>query len=283
MAQATLFARSYRGLLILSSIKRYFLAHHRLQLNYKKLGEGQPLLILHGLFGSLDNWMSLGKKWSEDFTVFLVDLRNHGKSPHTEEHSYQLMSQDVAEFCEEQDIDKCIVMGHSMGGKVTMQLCIDFPNLVEKAIIVDMGPGANLPGHDTIFKALTTFPLNQNMRRNETTQWLSEAIANLAIAQFLGKNLKRNEEGWAWKFNLETLKKDYPKILSSIDNEDKIDTPTLFIKGEESNYLRSEQQEAIAELFADYTLVEIEDAGHWVHAENPREFYHQVMSFLKSA
>ncbi|WP_236974056.1 alpha/beta fold hydrolase [Membranihabitans maritimus] len=250
-----------------------------LKLNYRALGEGQPMVILHGLFGSLDNWATLGRKWSEEFNVILVDLRNHGKSPHTSSHSYPEMAEDVNRFLEEHDLFDVCLLGHSMGGKVAMQTALSFPDRLNSIIVADMAPKAYPRGHDKIFEAMNALNLNVTSRK-ELEEKLFEYLDDKGIVLFLSKNLKRSSTGFEWKFNKEVLEKDYEKIIRALHSSNSFTKPALFIKGEKSHYLAEEDGSIIAPLFPQYQLNIIENAGHWIHADNPNRFYNVVRQFL---
>ena len=253
-----------------------------MKLNYKSFGQGEPVIILHGLFGSLDNWQTIAKQLAEDFTVFIIDLRNHGRSPHVDEHTYKTMADDVQNFLAENWIYGCHVIGHSMGGKAAMRLALDYPELVNKLVVVDMGIKENEPGHQAIFKALLGLDLENMASRGEAAKEFEKQIDDVGVRQFLLKNLTRKREGgYEWKMNLPVIHEHYNDILSAIENDDTFDNPTLFLRGGQSDYVLDEDFEAIQELFTDATLETIEEAGHWVHAAAPKEFLKIARNFLK--
>lgn len=249
------------------------------KLNYRSLGEGTPLVILHGLFGSLDNWATLSRKWAEEYHVFLVDLRNHGKSPHTESHSYPEMAEDIHHFLEEHDLWNVNILGHSMGGKVAMQTALEFSDRLRSLIVADMAPKEYPRGHDEIFAAMNALQLEDTTRGNLEEQ-LFDRLGDKGIVLFLSKNLKRTPSGFEWKFNKDVLEKDYEKILLPLNTIDTFDKPVLFVKGEKSGYLTEEDEKDIERLFPNYQLNIIENAGHWIHADNPGRFYNVVSQFL---
>ncbi|MFT4970644.1 MAG: esterase, partial [Chitinophagales bacterium] len=164
-----------------------------MQLNYKVFGSGEPLIILHGLLGSLDNWQTLAKKYAEQYTVFIIDQRNHGKSPHSDEFSYDIMVEDLLEFCESNFIFTCNLLGHSMGGKVAMQFALTYPDYVDKLIIADIAPVRYQAGHNEIFKALRKVDLSQIKERKEVDEILATSIPEFGIRQFLMKGLTRGD------------------------------------------------------------------------------------------
>ena len=252
-----------------------------MELNHKTFGQGPPLLILHGLFGTLDNWQTLGKRWAEHYTVVLIDQRNHGRSPHLDAHSYPLMAEDLKAFMEANWMYEATLLGHSMGGKTVMQLAMHYPEMVEKLVVVDIGPKPYVGGHESIIQALNALPLDQINDRKEADAFLAERIADFGVRQFLLKNLTREKSGgYRWKMNLPVLTRDYPAILQNIDTEDTYDGPSLFVRGEKSNYIQDDDMETIQASFPAASLVTIPDAGHWVHAEQPQALFDTVSTFL---
>lgn len=251
-------------------------------LNAKVLGQGPPLIILHGLFGTLDNWQTLGKRWAEDYTVFLVDQRNHGRSPHYDSHSYPLMAEDLAEFMAGEWLHEAVVFGHSMGGKTAMQLAMHQPDLVKSLIVVDILPKAYPGGHDQIFAALRSLPIDAITTRQEAEAHLAKTITEAGIRQFLLKNLSRKKEGgFQWKMNLEVLYRDYHQVLSKIEGPT-YEGPTLFIRGDRSHYITDADWPVTLDLFPEARLETVADSGHWVHAEQPKALYELVEKFLSS-
>ena len=254
-----------------------------MKLNYKSFGQGEPVIILHGLFGTLDNWQTIAKQLAEDFTVFIIDLRNHGRSPHVDEHTYSAMAEDIQVFLSENWIYGAHVIGHSMGGKTAMRLALDYPELVNKLVVVDMGIKENEPGHQAIFEALLELDLENVKSRGEADKEFQKRIDEFGVRQFLLKNLTRKREGgYEWKMNLPVIHEHYNDILEAIEHDDTFDNPTLFLRGGQSDYVSDEDFVAIQELFTDAKLETIEEAGHWVHAAAPKEFLNIVRPFLKS-
>jgi pimeloyl-ACP methyl ester carboxylesterase len=252
------------------------------ELNYKVVGEGQDLIILHGLFGSLDNWMSLAKQWADHFRVWLIDQRNHGKSPHSDEFSYLHMAKDLEHFIEQNEIEEPIILGHSMGGKTAMEFAVRFPQKVKKLIVVDIAPVKYKVHHYTIIEALNSIDPAGLSSRNEADEQLSKRIPEFGIRQFLLKNLERNSQGaYQWKFNLAVLEREIVPISEWAISEGSYEGPTLFVKGENSEYIQSHYAAAILEKFPNYELEEIQDAGHWVHAEQAKTFFARLSGFMK--
>ena len=251
-----------------------------MQLNYRKYGNGKPLFILHGLFGSSDNWQSLGKKFSAHYQVFLIDLRNHGHSPHSAEFSYDLMADDINEIILTEKLDGISILGHSMGGKVAMRTVQKFPFHFKKLIVADMGVKKYPMHHQQIIAGLKTINLKEIKSRSEARKLLSNYVIEQGVQQFLLKNLFWKEKGQlAWRMNLAVLIKKMNEILIEMPSEISL-TPTLFLRGEKSNYILEEDYEQLYELFPNSEIETIYNAGHWLHAENPLDFYQQVIYFM---
>lgn len=252
-----------------------------LKLNYREIGEGRPLLILHGLFGMLDNWASIGKALSENFRVFLIDLRDHGKSPRSEDFNYGLLADDLNNFCLDHDLSSVYVIGHSMGGKAAVQFAYSYPDLVDMMVVVDIVPRAYQGGHEEIFKAIMAIKLDDYPSRSDIQAELSKSIEDMATLQFLMKNLGRDiEEGYYWKANFKLLYKNYAKINGFDKIVHPIAIPTLLIKGGNSAYIQNQDDKFINRAFVNASIVEIQGAGHWVHASHPAELMEVVLSFF---
>ena len=257
-----------------------------IDLNYKEFGLGEPVVILHGLFGTLDNWQTIAKKMSEHFTVFIIDLRNHGRSPQTNDtYSYQLLADDLAEFMQDHWIYEARIIGHSMGGKVAMQFALNHPDSVKKLAVIDIAPKKYPSGHEEIFDALLNLDLSTLEDRKEAEAYLTEKLEEDAgTIQFLLKNLSRRAEdeggGFEWKMNLDVLHRDYDNYILAAPEGDPFKKPTLFIRGGNSHYVKDSDMETIKMLFPKAELSTIEGAGHWVHAEKPKELLEVLMNFL---
>lgn len=254
-----------------------------MELNYKSFGQGPPLIILHGLFGTLDNWQTLGKRWAENYTVFLVDQRNHGRSPHLPAHNYAAMAEDLHAFMEANWVYETHLLGHSMGGKTAMQFALTYPDMVDKLVIVDIAPKSYSGGHETIVEALNSLNLSDLEGRSQADAFLSENIDDFGVRQFLLKNLTRNKAGgYRWKMNLPILTNDYEEILQNIDGTETFDGPSLFIRGEKSDYIGAEELPLLQSYFPAAQLSTIKGAGHWVHAEQPDALFTVVADFLQA-
>lgn len=246
------------------------------------LGEGKPLLILHGFLGMSDNWKTLGKKFSkEGFQVHLVDQRNHGKSPHSDEFSYELMSKDVVEYCELHNLKEITLMGHSMGGKTAMLLACENEHLVEKLIIVDIAPKYYAPHHQQILKGLTALDEARLTSRGDAEDFLKDYISETGVRLFLLKNLYwKTKERLALRMNLDSLIENIEQVGRALPQDANYSGPTLFINGELSDYIGEKEKPLIKEHFPNSEIKTIVDAGHWVHAENMEDFYNAVMKFI---
>lgn len=251
-----------------------------MNLHFRTYGSGQPLVILHGLFGTSDNWQTLGKSFSENYKVYLVDLRNHGHSPHSPEMDYWLMADDVKKLFDAEKISNAILMGHSMGGKTALFFAQLYPELLSKLIVVDMGTKKYPPHHQVIFDALSAVDLTIVKSRKEAEEIISSHFNDQGVIQFLLKNLYWISEGQlAWRMNLPVLIEKIDSILEEVPQR-VCEIPTLFIRGGKSNYILDEDWNTIKEIFPESELKTIDKAGHWVHAEAPKEFYGLVMGFL---
>ncbi len=254
-----------------------------MELNYKKYGEtGPDLIILHGLFGMLDNWHSLAVRFGTDFQAWTIDQRNHGKSPHTDDIDYELLAKDLKDFCDEHQIEQPNVLGHSMGGKAAMQYAVNYPDQISKLIVVDMTP-KQYPedGHDIIINALNDLDMHKIKSRKDADEALSLKIPEEGVRQFLLKNLAREGDTYILKMNLESLSSNYEKLAANIEAKKPFEKETLFIRGEKSKYILDSDLPDILRIFPKAQFVTIPGAGHWVHAEAPDAFYEVVMKFLK--
>lgn len=250
-----------------------------MKLSYRQLGQGKPLVILHGLFGSADNWQTHAKKLAEYFEVTLVDLRNHGHSPWSAEFSYALMVQDLHALVLDLQIQQPILLGHSMGGKLAMHYDQTYPNSIDKLLVVDMGVKAYPPHHAHILSAIHAIDLTKISARAEVETILKTFVDSEGVRQFLLKNLYWEEKGkLAWRVNFPVLEASMPEILSALPERESF-TNTLFIRGLLSNYIIDEDIETLESYFPDMQLVSIANAGHWVHAEAPDAFLDAVLSF----
>lgn len=244
-------------------------------------GEGAPLIIMHGVFGMGDNWQTLGRQWSENFEVHLLDMRNHGRSPQSEEFSYDAMSDDLVEYLDDHNIDKANIIGHSMGGKVAMHFATLNPERVEKLVIADIAPKSYKPHHQEIIAALQGLDLENITSRTEAQEQF--AIDEPGTKQFLLKSLYWKEKGQlAWRFNVPVIAREIVKVGEALPPNAIYNGEVLFVRGGNSWYIKDEDWDDILEHFPEAELATIDGAGHWLHAEKPKEFYQSVDRFLQS-
>jgi len=251
-----------------------------MKLHHERLGSGQPLVILHGLLGSGDNWMGLAKMWAPDFTLLVPDLRNHGRSGHAEEAGFQAMAADVIELMDEAGLSQVTVLGHSLGGKVAMQLAMGFPERVKSLIVVDIAPKAYPPAHQALLEALLAVDLSRFTTRSEVDAVLAGSIPEPAIRQWLLKSLGRNAAGTlSWKPNLPVLHKCLAELSGGFADLRQYHGPALFVAGGRSNYVQPEDTQLIQARFPQARLEVIPEAGHWVHVEVPGKLVEIVRQF----
>jgi len=248
----------------------------------KIIGEGAPLLILHGYFGMSDNWKSLGNKFGEDFQIHLIDQRNHGRSFHANNFNYDLLVEDIVQYIEHHQLEKVIVLGHSMGGKVAMLFAVKYPTLVAKLIIVDIAPRYYQPHHTDILKALNSVDFLIHNTRKLVDQKIAELIPDIGVRSFLLKNVYWKEKGLlAYRFNLQSLTENNSEVGKALPSFTTFDGETLFLAGGNSGYITESEVPVIKAHFQKASIKTIANVGHWLHAEKPRAFYELVMRFLK--
>ena len=252
-------------------------------LHSKIEGEGKPFVILHGFLGMSDNWKTLGSQFAEvGFQVHMLDMRNHGKSFHSDDFSYELMANDVKEYCEFHNVENIILLGHSMGGKAAMLLATMYPELIEKLIIADIGPKFYPQHHQPILEGLNAVDFSKKPSRSEVEEIVSHYISDFGTRQFLLKSLYwKEKEQLAFRYNLAVFNKKIEEIGKALPIENKFEKPTLFLRGSKSNYILEEDFKTIYYHFPNVKIETISNAGHWLHAENPSEFYEKAMKFIK--
>lgn len=255
-----------------------------MHLHYQSVGEGQPLVLLHGLFGSADNWNTIAKHFSQANQVISVDLRNHGRSPHSESQSYTDMAEDLIALCDSLNLGTIHLLGHSLGGKVAMQFAAQYPERVDHLIIVDMAMRAYPDVHTHLIDAMMAVNLSTMRTRHDVDEALSRAIQNKMVRQFLLMNLAKGEGAdgaFQWRIHLAGLKTNYPKMLEAVCASVIYDKPSLFIRGEHSGYVKTEDIEHIKAHFTKVQFASL-PTNHWVHAEQPQMFIEVVTQFLNS-
>ena len=254
-----------------------------MELAYREFGSGQPLIILHGLFGQSDNWNTLAKRFAEKgFHVFTLDQRNHGLSPHSKVWDYPAMANDLKEFIDAHQLKDPILLGHSMGGKTVLFFEQLYSGIAQKLIVADISPRAYERHHDDVLKALNAVDFSEINTRKEAEAILNEYITDFGTKQFLLKNIYWREDEtkqMAWRFDLGTITKEYDNIGVAVPAFNS-DTATLFIRGDRSNYIGETDEKDIASMFSNYRLRIVINSGHWVHAEQPEAFFNSVIEFI---
>jgi pimeloyl-ACP methyl ester carboxylesterase len=252
-----------------------------MELHFRTLGEGPPLIILHGLLGSLHHWLPLARKFAERFKVFAVDQRNHGLSPHSPEFGYDHMARDLHEFMNAQGLTSAHVLGHSMGGKTAMQFALLYPDQVEKLVVVDISPKAHVPRQSGTIQALLALDLGKYQHRGELDAALAESVPDEELRQFLLTNVARDKSGaFVWKANLSAIWENRRLLGAALESERPCIKPALFIRGGKSDYVTDADLDSIRRLFPRVTMETISEAGHWIHADAPTKFLSLVMEFF---
>lgn len=255
-------------------------------------GGGSPIIIIHGLYGSSDNWLTIARELSSDYLVYLVDLRNHGNSPHTDRHTYPLMKLDLLEFVDRHDIEKAVIIGHSMGGKVAMAFSAEFPERIKSMAVIDIGPksyhkltdySSQAIEHMNILNAMQSVDFSVVKTREDIDAQLEDYIKSYRIRNFLMKNIRRGRDNtFSWKINVDVLIKELPAILERVVFRAQVVSgfPVLFIRGENSDYILDEDIPGIKNFFPEAEFVTIPGAGHWLHAEKPELLLRILREFL---
>ena len=245
-------------------------------------GQGEPIILLHGLFGSAANLGSIAALLATDYEVHSLDLRNHGDSPHTEAMTYELMAQDVIDYMAQTGLDCANVLGHSLGGKVAMTLALAHPDRVARLIVADIAPVSYPSQHEVIFNGLLALDLATLKSRAEADKALSAYILDKDVRQFLLKNLKRTPQGnFVWKANLASIYRNYHQLCKGLPSNRSFAGKVLFVAGEWSDYLKASDQELIQTLFPQAVIRVIPGTSHWLHAEKPAEFASVCRRFLE--
>jgi esterase len=251
-----------------------------MNLFFRETGEGQPLVLLHGIFGSSDNWLTQARMLSNRYHTYALDLRNHGQSPHDERFDYPAMVADVLEFIETQKLQDPVVIGHSMGGKVAMNFALAHPDKLSKLIVIDIAPKAYDMRHYAIVEGLQAIPIDEITTRNEADEALAPFVGEPDVRQFLLKNVQRKPDGgFKWKLNLPVITGNIEKIGMDLQFEGEFEKPTLFIRGARSNYVKDDDMPHIRQVFP-LAAMETLPTGHWVPAEKPGEFVELVNTWL---
>ena len=245
------------------------------------IGRGTPFIFLHGLFGSSVNWNSVSKYFGKDHKLFLIDQRNHGRSPHDPEFNYELMSEDLREFFMDHGLDRAVVLGHSMGGKTAMSFAAKYPEMVDKLIIVDISPSLYIFKDENVLRGMMELTTEELSSRSTAEQAIARYIADLGVRQFILQNLFWNDEKrLEWRLNIDAISQNIMNVGSEVEMTNPFEGPTLFVKGGNSDYIQAEDYAIIKEKFPNSTIETVEGAGHWIHADEPQEFVNVVSKFL---
>ncbi|MCD6543294.1 MAG: alpha/beta fold hydrolase [Flavobacteriaceae bacterium] len=246
------------------------------------IGEGQPLIILHGFFGMGDNWKTLANRFSENYQVHIVDQRNHGRSFHSDEFTYELMVEDLLFYINHYHLENVHLLGHSMGGKTVMLFAVEYSEKVDKIIIADIAPRFYPPHHHFIIEALNAVDFKKVKSRNDIDLIFEKYIPESGIRQFLAKNIyRKSKDEFAYRFNLECLTDCFDEVGVGLPPISQFYGEALFLKGENSGYISKEDEQLIAIHFPKSEIKVVKNAGHWLHAENPEDFYNYINRFLK--
>lgn len=250
-----------------------------MQLHYQTLGQGQPLILLHGLFGSANNWRMVAHHFSKTHQVISVDLRNHGNSSHSDVQTYAHMADDIVELCETLHLASVDLLGHSLGGKVAMQFAMQYPERMDRLMVIDMAMRAYPDEHTHLINAMMAIDLSTMRHRSEADKALSGAIDNATVRQFLLMNVVTSDDSLRWRINLPALKANYSALQQAVGACAQYDKPCLFIRGEHSHYV---QEADIAQIKSHFTKAKFVTlpTGHWVHAEQPQAFIQVITQFL---
>lgn len=262
---------------------------------FRKMGEGMPLIILHGLYGSSDNWVSIGKELANYFEVFLVDMRNHGRSEKSEEFNYFVIAEDIKDFMQEQNIKKAIILGHSMGGKAAMFFAAKNPEKIVRLIIADISPLSyskyekKFAKHEKILSVLNSIDLSKITNRKEAEELLNQKITDVKLQKFLAKNIFRNKDKtFSWRINITVLRRELHSIMQGFDSFEEFKNlkisnyPVLFLKGENSSYIKEKDEKYIKQIFEFVEIQTIKNAGHWLHSEQTNDFLNKIKKNILS-
>lgn len=257
-----------------------------MKLFYRHFGQGKPIIILHGLFGLSDNWVTHAKRLAEKFSVYLPDLRNHGQSPHSPTFNYSAMADDLHEFVEEHDLKNPIIIGHSMGGKVAMWFALEYPDLLEKLIVVDISP-VKYPDRDAhfdIINAMMSVNFELVHTREEVAEQLKYSITDPGTRLFILKNLYRKTKNtFDWRLNLNAISSNMDLMFAGVEVKGTYGKPVMFIKGGKSDYIKEEHTSLIMKFFPMAQITTIPEAGHWVHVDSPDGICRLFNQFLGTA
>jgi esterase len=252
------------------------------ELNYQIHGEGEPVLVLHGLFGSGRNWSSIAKQLSSHHQVITVDLRNHGNSGHDVNMGYPEMANDVINLTQQLGLNEFSLIGHSMGGKTAMVASLLYPEAIHKLVIVDIAPVSYLTNHDDLIATMLSLPVHEIQSRNHADELLAKQIAEPTLRQFLLQNLVKDGNDYTWRINLQAIQENHTKLKQFPEDVKTLshNIPTLFLSGSLSDYVKPEHGETISDYFPQHEHVVVDNANHWVHADKPGEVIEIISNFM---
>ncbi len=252
-----------------------------MKLFYKEYGDGPPVVLLHGLLASSDNWHSVARLLSGTYRVIVPDMRNHGFSPHSDAFDYSLLAADVRELIDYMNLERPLLVGHSLGGKTAMEFSLTFPEIPKAIVLEDAVPGETKPVSGSYLRMLLDLDLDSVAYRKDAEEWLLGKVGDRRLVLFLLKNLLRNTNGtYSWKPDLEALNVNYPKLWRGLEPDRSWEGPALFIRGGRSDVVIDERFEEIFRFFPNAEIVTIETAGHWVHGDTTREFMTHLFRFF---
>lgn len=251
-----------------------------MKLHFNALGEGKPIVLTHGVFGSGDNLITVSKSIAEKgYRVYLLDARNHGRSNHTSVMNYQEMAKDFDEFLQSQNLVNPTIAGHSMGGKMILEYSQNYDNY-DKMVVIDIAPKPYPPHHDHILNGLKAIDINAIKNRKEAEEVFSQYVNNVGERQFILKNIYRTDEGFAWRINIDAIANNVDNIGAEIELKKKVSKPALFLTGADSNYVNEDDEKIIRDYYENSFIVDIKGANHWVHATKPQEFVQTLLKFM---
>ncbi len=245
------------------------------------IGQGEPLLILHGFLGMSDNWKTLGNRFALNYEVHLIDQRNHGRSFHAKEFDYEVLADDLFNYVQHHNLEKIFLLGHSMGGKTAMFFAVSYPEIVDKLLVADIGPRYYSAHHQDILDGLNAVDFTKQTSRTTVSDELEKYVPEFGVRQFLLKNVyRKTKEQLAFRFNLQALTDAYDEVGVQLPSLSQYHGNTLFLRGANSGYITNDDVDLISAHFPKSQVVTVKNAGHWLHAENPDDFYDYVVSFL---
>jgi esterase len=254
-----------------------------MKLFFRHMGKGNPVVILHGLLGLSDNWVTFGRQLASDFEVFIPDLRNHGQSPHDPVFNFPVLVEDLHELIEDQGLKKVNLIGHSLGGKTAMFFALEYPDLLDKLVVVDIALRKYSPNleHQMLIDAMMEVDFSSVHSRSDVDRQFEQNVHSLKLRQFLLKNIYwKDKETLGWRVNLPVLKESLPRMLEGITTDKKFLNPVLLVRGGLSDYVTDADLPAMVKQFPRTSVKTLANASHWVHADAPGEFYSLVHEFL---